>query len=247
MNRTRGFALITVLWLITAVSAAVGLGLATTRLGQRTSGNRVVLTRGRWAAEACLAIAQARWREQRLGDTATIDLGRRTRCRWTVDDPGARVNVNTADRLVLERLGLDSAAMARLLAARPLASLAQLDIAATNLTTDGPGTINLNAASPAVLQAFPGLSAEAVERILAGRALSRPVMSLDALAGLLSPAGRAVLMAHYADLARVATFTPSRLIVTAQGWVEGDAPRATIEIMTVPLAERLAVVRRRMW
>ncbi len=243
MNGTRGFALVTVLWLITALSAVVGLGIAATRLGQRTSLNRIVLTRGRWAAEACLAIAQGRWHDQRLADTATIDLGGRTRCAWQVTDPGARINAKTADREVLERLGLDSEVMDSLFQARPLRGGVQ----SPWLTVDGPGTVNLNAAPARVLLALPGITPEAADRLEARRALGRPIGSLDELAGQLSPSARAALLERYADLARLATFAPSRLIVTAEGWVDGQAPRATIEVETVPLPERLAVIRRRMW
>src|SRR5213594_3871461 len=56
----RGFALIAVLWVITALAALLGVALATTRLGTLTTRNRVLLARDRWAAEACLAIAAAR-------------------------------------------------------------------------------------------------------------------------------------------------------------------------------------------
>ena len=68
MKGKRGFALITALWLIAAVSAIVGLQVAATRLGQQTSFNRITLTRGRWAAEACLAIVQSRWRAKVLAE-----------------------------------------------------------------------------------------------------------------------------------------------------------------------------------
>ncbi|MGH7530061.1 MAG: hypothetical protein ACREMN_06730, partial [Gemmatimonadales bacterium] len=71
--------------------------------------------------------------------------------------------------------------------------------------------------------------------------------SLDELAGSLSPPSRAALLARYADLARLTTFAPQQLIVAATGWVDGERPRSTIELVVVPLPERLAVVRRRMW
>jgi type II secretory pathway component PulK len=201
MTGDRGFALITALWLIAALTAVVGLGAATTRLGQQTTVNRVALVRGRWAADACLAIAQARWRDRRLADTATIDLGRRVRCSWRVEDPGAI----------------------------------------------GPESVNVNAASPEVLLTLPGIGHEAVERIVARRTMGRPVQSLDELTGVLSAPGRAAVMAHYDVLIAVVTFAPTRLLVTGTGWVEAQVPRTTIEILTVPLPERLAVIRRRMW
>jgi len=248
----RGFALIAVLWVITALTAAVGLGLATTRLGQRITLNRVALARGRWAAEACLAIAAARWTQGKLWDTTTVDLGRETRCVWRVEDPTAGLNVNTADAEPLERLfsvvgsrlSVDS-----VVRARPFESLDQVGDSGLLpfLSIDGPGTVNLSAAPRQVLLALPGMSPEAVDRLLGRRTLGRSYPSLDALAADLSPSGRASLLARYADLARSTTLGAPQLVVTAQGWVEGQLPRATIEVVVVPLPERLAVVRRRMW
>ena len=243
-----GFALITVLWLITALSAVVGLALAATQLGQRTTLNRVALTRGRWAAEACLAIAQARWAQHRLADTITIDLGRGVQCVWRVEDPTARINVNTAEREVLERATKDADSIVARRRLRPLADLDEWpDLDRALVTTDGPGTINLSAAPREVLLALPGLSAEAIDRLLARRAVGRPVASLDELAGLLSPGAREVLLARYADLARLATFSAPQLMITAQGSIGGAPPRATIAVLVVPLPERLAVIRREMW
>jgi len=246
MNR-RGFALLTVLWLITALSAVVGLALATTRLGQRTTLNRVALTRGRWAAEACLAIAQARWVQHRLADTATIDLGRGMQCTWRIEDPTARINVNTVDGEVLDLVTPNADSVIARRRVRPLADLREMPgLDPTLVTVDGPGTVNLSAAPRAVLLALPGLSAEAVERLLARRAMGRPVGSLDELAGLLSPTGRDAFLARYADLARLATFAAPQLKITVGGMSRAP-PRATIAIIVVPLPERLAVIRRQMW
>jgi DNA uptake protein ComE-like DNA-binding protein len=249
----RGFALITVLWLITALSAVVGLSLGAVRLGQRTSLNRTVLTRGRWAAEACIAIAQPRWIEHRLADSATIDLGRGTWCRWRVDDPTSRVNVNTADREVLQAVAgrggqdlVDSIMSRR--RAKPFVDLAEIPGLDERLVTvDGPGVVNLGAAPREVLQALPGLAPEAVDRLTARRAMGRPIGSLDELAALLSPGAREALLTHYADLARRTTFAAPQLVVTVEGGIGGQALRSTIELLVVPLANRLAVVRRRMW
>jgi type II secretory pathway component PulK len=247
MNR-RGFALLTVLWLITALSAVVGLALATTRLGQRTTLNRIALTRGRWAAEACLAIVQARWTAHRLTDTATIDLGRGMQCEWRIEDPTARVNVNTTDREVLDRVTRNADSIVERRRLRPLADLSEMkDLDPALVTTDGPGTINLSAAPKEVLLALPGLAPEAVERLLARRAMSRPIGSLDELAALLSPNGRAALLARYADLARLVTFAAPQLKITAEGGFGHELPRATIVVVVVPLPERLAVIRRQMW
>lgn len=247
MNR-RGFALLSILWLITALSAVVGFALATTSLGQRTTLNRVALTRGRWAAEACLSVVQARWAQRRLSDTATIDLGRGTRCRWLTADPTTRINVNVADRKVLERVTPDADLIIARRRIQPIPDLEAIPgLDGSLVTVDGPGTVNLAAAPREVLVALPGIMPEAVERLLARRATGRPVASLDELAGLLSPSARGVLMENYADLARLGTFATPQLRVMLEGYVDGERPRATIEVIVVPLPERLAVIRRRMW
>ncbi len=256
MNR-RGFALIATLWVIAALTTAVGLSLVATRLGQQTTMNRIALTRGRWAAEACLAIAQARWVQSELADTATVDLGRQARCAWRVADPTAKLNFNTVDANVLRRLGASERFTEALVEQRrrmpfddvgQVAALPGADPAVLSLSTVvGPGSVNLSAAPPTVLSAVLGpQSSEAVERLFMRRALGRPYASLDALAADLSPSARAALLAQYADLVRTTSFAPSQLVITTTGRVEGMAPQATIEVVVVPLAARLAVVQRRM-
>jgi DNA uptake protein ComE-like DNA-binding protein len=261
VNTRRGFALLAVLWVITALAAVVGLGMGTLRVGAQVSANRLLLTRGRWGAEACLAIAQARGTAHRLQDTGTIDLGRGTRCAWRVDDPTAQLNVNTAAPSALERLGaglgVSAAVVDTLLRHRPYDDTAGVrdalgadSVLQSFLTVTGPGTVNANAASPMVLLALPGLGLEAVERLAEHRRLERPLSDLDQLASVVI-GGRAEFLAHYADLAGLLTFAPSQLLLTATGWVDGAGGptglHSTIEILVVPLPERLAVVRRRMW
>jgi len=259
-----GFALLAVLWTITALAAVVGLAMASTRLGHQTTANRILLARGRWTAEACLAIAQARWVQGKLADSATIDLGRETRCAWRVDDPTARINVNTAEREVIERLlsavsfqpsAVDSLVRTLLDARRrtPLLDVSQLAAfpghesrLTSFFSVDGPGTVNASAAPGPVLAALPGMTPEAVERLLARRALGRPIASLDALVADVSPPARAPMLARYPDLARLMTFTSPQLRLTGVGCVEPrDGLRATVELLVVPLPERLAVIRRR--
>ncbi len=262
----RGFALLAVLWTLAAVSGAVAVTMTALSVGNGATRNRVLLSRGRWAAEACLAIAAARRAEGRASETATIDLGRGTTCTWRVDDPAARLNVNFVDRSVLARFlegaGLRTDSVAAVVdavvaqrSASPLRSVEQLaavpGFPASVLplvTVDGPGRVNPSAASGAVLQALPGMTAEAVDLLLTRRAQGRPVASLDLLAGLLSPAGRETLLASYADLAALLVFASPALLLTADGWVDsrGAAPHAVIELLVVPLPDRLAIVRRRM-
>jgi len=248
--------LITVLWLITILATLVGVSISAIRIGNQASTNRVALARGRWAAEACFAIAQARWGQGRLSDTATIDLGG-TRCTWELLDPATRINLNTADLEILGAVDKSARFVRAVLDARRVepfesvgraASLPGFDSATARLwTVDGPGSINLTAASRAVLLALPGLSAEAVERILYRRDIGRPYTSLEALTAELSPPGRAALLAHYADLARLVTFSAPQLVITTTGWVDSQPPRSTIEFVVIPIPQRFAVIRRRQW
>ena len=48
MNR-RGFALLAVLWVITALTALTGAGMLVARLGSETTRNRVLFARAEWA------------------------------------------------------------------------------------------------------------------------------------------------------------------------------------------------------
>jgi len=101
MNR-RGFALLTVLWLLTALSAVSGVSLALARLGSDVSRNRILLLRSGWAREACAEILLARYAEREVvTDLDTTDLGRGTWCRVTVDDAAGRLDLNRAPPEVL--------------------------------------------------------------------------------------------------------------------------------------------------
>lgn len=251
MNR-RGFALLAVLWVIATLAGIVGLGVGLMRVDSFGSLNRLRLERARWGAEACLAIAQAKWVDHRMTDSATIDLGRTITCHWQVDDPTARLNVNTVPATMLVPAGLSPAMADSLVAHRPYQDTAQLRALTPDswpidiLTTDGPGTIDVNTAPPAVVKAIPGLGPEAAERLAEYRRLGRPVSSLDQLVSV-TPGARSNLLAHYSDLSALVTFAPVQLLITATGEVGNEEPHATIEELVVPLPDRLAVIRRRLW
>ena len=248
----RGFALLAVLWVIAALAGLVGLGVGLMRVESLGSSNRLRLERARWGAEACLAIVQVRWVEHRMADSALIDLGRTTSCQWRIDDPTARLNVNTVPASMLISAGLPRAVAESLVAHRPYQDTAQLHALIpdpgllTLLTTDGPGTINVNAASPSLLRAIPGIGPEAMEQLNEYLRFGRPVLSLDQLVSV-APGERSALLAHYADLSSLITFAPQQLLITATGWVGNDEPHATVEALVVPLPDRLAVIRKRLW
>src|SRR4051794_11998873 len=93
----RGFALITVLWVLVAISAAVFAALDVARVGAETSRNRILLTRAGWAREACLEVLLAREANNpSAARSDTLELGSGTWCLWEIQDPSARLDVNDA-------------------------------------------------------------------------------------------------------------------------------------------------------
>jgi type II secretory pathway component PulK len=106
----RGFALLTVLWLLTALSAVGAASLAVARLGGDVSRNRLLLLRAGWAREACAEILLARYADRgTVTGLDTTDLGRGTWCRVTVEDAAGKLDLNRAPReMLLALLGSDS-------------------------------------------------------------------------------------------------------------------------------------------
>jgi general secretion pathway protein K len=265
--KRRGFALLAVLWTLTLLSALAGAGAAAVRLGQRTTANRVAMLRGRWAAEACLAVAEARAAQRQLGDSGTIDLGRSVRCAWHVDHPDARLDANRAPRASFAALAValgavpesaqrcaDTVVEARREKAvtdvRRLAFLPGCNPALlAHFTADGSGRVDAYTAPPVVLASLPGVTPEAAALLIRRREAGRPIRDLDELAGALSPAGRGALYAHYAELTALLAFGSNRIALIASGWVQaqGRYPEATIEVVAERLPDRLAVLRRRLW
>jgi general secretion pathway protein K len=108
----RGFALLTVLWLVAALTALAAGALAVAGQGAAASRNRIVVLRASWAAEACAEILQAHYAER--GDVEpvdTTDLGTGVWCRAEVEDAGGRLDLNRASPEQLRLLlGTDSLA-----------------------------------------------------------------------------------------------------------------------------------------
>ena len=278
----RGFALLAVLWTLTAITMLTGATMAVARLGSTTTRNRVLLTRAAWAREACSEILQARYaQDASLRRVDSVDLGRNTWCTATLEDPSVKLKLNLADRAafvsVFQAVVRHSAAVDSLVDALldwrdsdhvarplgdessenrngPLADVWELRyvrgftdslVASLTpfLTIHGTGAINVNAAPPEVLETLPGMTDEAV-RVLIMHRDQTPVPNADALVGLLSPGARATLLAGYPEFVRVAVFTPPQLIAVVTGGVRGTALKARVTLTTVPVAGRLAVIRR---
>lgn len=260
MNR-RGFALLAVLWLITALTAVTGAGLLVARLGGQTTRNRILLTRAEWARDACGEILAARFAATpTIREVAPVDLGRGTWCRAELEDMAGKLNLNTADAEMLSQLfvaiGLPRGMVNAVVDQRTRGTIYDLhqivgldsvaiDRLSTFVTTRGTGVINVNAAPRQVLRLLPGMTDESV-MILLSRRSSRPFQNADDLAGALSQSSRAVLLRGYAEFVRTTAFGPPQLIATLEGGVhgppEGLAARATLTV--VPVSGRLAVIRR---
>jgi DNA uptake protein ComE-like DNA-binding protein len=261
----RGFALLAVLWTLVAVAAVSGVAIAAARIGSLVTRNRVLLTRAAWAREACAEILLARYAQgQTHGGLDPVDLGRGAWCDAALEDPATMLNVNLADsaafatvlRLVVRDGNLDSLTAAFLTRRRrgPLADIGELAevrgftpalVAQLSrfLTTRGQGVINVNTAPPEVLATLPGMTVEAVALMVARRSAS-PLMSVDALARWLSPQARTTLLGSYSEFVRAATFGPRELVVFVRGGIRGTPLETRATITMVPVAGRLAVIRR---
>jgi len=277
-----GFALLAVLWTLTAVTVLTAAALAGARLGSATTRNRVLLARAGWAREACAEILEARYaQDPSVRDLDSVDLGRGTWCSATLDDPSVKLNLNLADRpalvtvfhAVVHRAALVDSLVDALLDWRdpdavprpfgdessgnrngPFADVWELRYVrgftdslvaelTPFLTTRGTGAINVNAAAREVLAALPGITEETVSVLLMHRG-SAMLANADALAGLLSPTARATLLASYPEFVRAAVFAPPQLVGVVTGGVRGTPITARVTLTTVPVAGRLAVIRR---
>jgi general secretion pathway protein K len=111
------------------------------------------------------------------------------------------------------------------------------------LTTRGTGAINVNAAPREVLAALPGVTEETVRVLLAHRGTAA-LPNADVLARLLSPSARATLLASYPEFVRAAVFAPPLLVGVVTGGARGTPLIARVTLTMVPVAGRLAVIRR---
>ena len=258
-SRREGFALLTALWLVAALAVLVATGVATARTGRLITRNRVLLARAGWAREACASILFERFaRDQTVRTVPDVDLGRGTWCRAILDDPAAKLNVNSATREALASVLPTDSLVTAILALRtqaPILDLRQLTdvsgfdsslVAALDnvLTARGTGVVNVAAADANVLRTLPGMSEEAVRTIVYRRSRGQPVRSLDELAALLPRGARDFMLARYAELAQLTAFEPQQLIARIEGGVRATPIVARAVITLVPVQGRLAVIRR---
>jgi general secretion pathway protein K len=278
----RGFALLAVLWTLTAMTVLTGTAITVARLGSTTTRNRVLLARAGWAREACVEIVQARYaQDPSIRRVDSVDLGRNTWCAATLEDPSVKLNLNVADRAalvtvlqsVIHRSGAVDSLVDALLDWRdpdavprpfgdessgnrngPLADAWELRYVrgfsdslvkslTAYLTTRGSGAINVNAAPPEVLATLPGMTEETVRMLIMHRG-DAPLPNPDVLAALLSPSARRMLLASYPEFVRSAAFASPQLIGIVTGGVRGTPLVARVTLSLIPVAGRLAVIRR---
>jgi general secretion pathway protein K len=111
MTGHRGFALLTVLWLIAGLGAIAAGALALARVGAGASRNRILLLRAGWARNACEEIVLARYAAQgRIAPLDSVDLGAGVWCAANVEEAGTRLDLNLASPEALRAMLGDSLA-----------------------------------------------------------------------------------------------------------------------------------------
>jgi type II secretory pathway component PulK len=107
--------------------------------------------------------------------------------------------------------------------------------------------VALGRAARPVIASLPGITPEAVERIVELRTRGALPADLLALAGSLSPMARDSLAAHFAEFTRLATLDPDAWIVMARARHASSPASASVEVRLARSESGVAVVRRRMW
>ncbi len=261
MNR-RGVALLAVLWVLVALMGVAGVTLAALRSGERASLNRLALTRGRWAAESCLAIVRARYAkpgaiarplEQLAIDS--MDLGAPIWCRGWIELPDTKVNLNRATPAMLVALVRDTLLVQRILAGRPwpdaramgtalVGDTTRLEWLEAVFTVRGSGRIDPDRAPLEVLAVLPGMDRAGALAVLGARRAGRQFQDADQLIGVLPPAARVSVMADYPSFVAATEWAPSEVVLHLEGHGGATAPVARVVVTVIPLADRLAIVRR---
>jgi type II secretory pathway component PulK len=226
----RGFALITVLWVITALSLTVGDVLLLARTGLQVSANRTQLRRAAWAREACEAIVRARFAADSLTRTvARVDLGRDVWCTATLTDLG------TVLRVPMAHVGLES----------DTASSTSAD-SASDITRTGL-RVNVNAASDTVLAARLGLDLVAARALVTQRQAAGPYRVVEVTVNALPPLTARRIMTNYSRFASAITLGPEQFVAQIDGGVGAHAPTAHALLRMVPAGGRLVVTQRDEW
>lgn len=269
----RGFALVTVLWLLAALSVFAGGSMTAARLDIRAAQNRIALERAEWAAEACTAILSQRYaQDQTATSTDTVNLGGDTWCHASIKDPSARLNINGADDQTLKRFfregnnpkghgGGPGGALRNLRPAvvpdpRPrFAAVAELrnvdgideqrlkDLTSL-LTVRGDGRVNLMTADARIIRSLSMLTRAQADRIVSWRSTAGPAPDHTGIAAVLEQAEIPLSAEAYRALVQQTSLAPTVLVIEAAGGFDALPIRGTRTITTIPVGRRLAVLRR---
>lgn len=118
MNGRRGMVLLSVLWVVVLLGTLAAGMMLVARRGLLETRNRLTLSQARWALGWCENLAFERIARDSgyVGEDASLSNG--TRCRLQVSPVNARLNLNTADSLALERFFQRDTLVAAVLDAR---------------------------------------------------------------------------------------------------------------------------------
>jgi hypothetical protein len=222
--------------MIVVLSAVAGTALLEMSMALRAAGNRIELARAEWARAACWSLV----RDARTARDLAVDslrVGVDSWCSSTVDDLGARVQVNIAPAALVECVVGVGARHPR--AARPLANdrvlealmalVRQKDRLAL-LTTRGDGVLNLNTAPPQVLACIPGVGRSGASSIARLRQAEEAVPSVDALIAELSPAQRAAFLSRAQEWTPYLGVRSRFVLLTVSGHAGGRGTRAIMRM-----------------
>jgi type II secretory pathway component PulK len=237
-NRRGGFALIAVLWLTVMLSVIIGLGLNGTRLSSLAAANRVSMERSRWAAEGCLAEGLAQLDTTGISPSEESTpvaevLSNGTTCEVLATEPQAALNVDSASGEMMSRLD----------------SILSLDslLRDSFVTRDGDGRIDVNLASAEVIAVIPGMTDDGARTLVAQRRWRKRLRNLSDFRDALPARARDSLDARISEVQRIVTFEPAYLVLRSVGHDSRAPPKSTLEVLVVPVGNRVAVLRRRTW
>lgn len=109
------------------------------------------------------------------------------------------------------------------------------------LTTDGDGRINPTLAAPDVIAGLPGVGAAVA---IQQPSSVKPPRNLGDWLARVPASSRPAMLAQYRALLAATTFVPAALAVTVDGGVRGTRIVASATLTVVPVANRVAVIRR---
>lgn len=111
------------------------------------------------------------------------------------------------------------------------------------LSMDVDGRVVWSRASEAALDSLPGMSFEAVAKVLRMQSDGIPITDILLVEGQLSPEARAAFDSHFVDLSRLTTIEPDAWIVRSRAHIGSPSAPVNIKVRLVRAGERIAIVR----